>query len=75
MAEKDKRKQSLYFSDAMLDEIRSEATRMDRSLSWVVQKAWKFARGRMMATPSANDAPDPAVKVRGDLGDPDSNED
>ena len=40
----DKRKQSLYFPEAMLQEIKDEAARLDRSLSWVVQRAWKMAR-------------------------------
>jgi uncharacterized small protein (TIGR04563 family) len=40
----DPRKQSLYFSEAMLDEIAAEARRLDRSLSWVVQRAWKIGR-------------------------------
>jgi uncharacterized small protein (TIGR04563 family) len=40
----DKRKQSLYFPEDILSEIRSEAARLDRSLSWVVQRAWKLAR-------------------------------
>ena len=57
MAGTDRRKQSLYFSESMLEEIRSEAARMDRSVSWVVQKAWKVARRQIIARPSANDAP------------------
>lgn len=40
----DKRKQSLYFPEATLQEIKAEAARLDRSLSWVVQRAWKVAR-------------------------------
>ncbi len=40
----DKRKQSLYFPEDMLQEIQKEANRLDRSLSWVVQKAWTIAR-------------------------------
>ena len=39
----DKRKQSLYFPEKMLREIQEEANRQDRSLSWVVQKAWQIA--------------------------------
>ena len=35
----DKRKQSLYFPEAMLQEIKDEAARLDRSLSWIVQRA------------------------------------
>lgn len=54
MAEPDKRKQSLYFPESMLEEIRGEAERMDRSLSWVVQKAWRLARTTVTAMPSAN---------------------
>jgi uncharacterized small protein (TIGR04563 family) len=37
----EKRKQSLYFTEAMLLEIQAEANRLDRSMSWVVQYAWK----------------------------------
>ena len=48
----DKLKQSLYFPDDMLDEIREEASRLDRSLSWVVQRAWKVARKHVHAIPS-----------------------
>ena len=51
----DKRKQSLYFSDAMLQEIKDEAARLDRSLSWVVQRAWKMARLEIRQIPSVND--------------------
>jgi len=45
----DKRKQSLYFPESMLQEIKDEAARLDRSLSWVVQQAWKIARERIKA--------------------------
>ena len=74
MASTDRRKQCVYFSDTMLDEIKFEAARLDRSMSWVVQTAWKVARGRIMATPSANDAPSPAAAVVGDARDADPNE-
>ena len=55
MAGTDKRKQSLYFPEDMLREIQEEANRQDRSLSWVVQQAWKFARAEIMRFPSVND--------------------
>ena len=48
----DKRKQSLYFPEEMLNEIESEASRQDRSLSWIVQQAWRIARGEIMRMPS-----------------------
>lgn len=51
----DKRKQSLYFPEAMLQEIKEEAARLDRSLSWVVQRAWKLAKGDIREIPSVND--------------------
>jgi uncharacterized small protein (TIGR04563 family) len=46
----------------MLKEIQEEANRQDRSLSWVVQQAWKIARERIKSFPAVNDvagAPDP----------------
>jgi uncharacterized small protein (TIGR04563 family) len=55
MSETDKRKQSLYFPEEMLKEISDEATRQDRSLSWIVQKAWKAARKEIRAMQSVND--------------------
>jgi uncharacterized small protein (TIGR04563 family) len=51
----DKRKQSLYFPEAMLQEIKDEAARLDRSLSWVVQRAWKMARLEIKKIPSVNE--------------------
>ncbi len=55
MAGSDKRKQSLYFPEDMLKEIQEEATRQDRSLSWIVQQAWRVARTEIMRFPSVND--------------------
>ena len=57
MAGTDKRKQSLYFPEDMLGEIQEEATRQDRSLSWIVQKAWKLARREIMKYPAVNELP------------------
>lgn len=55
---KDKRKQSLYFPEAMLQEIKEEAARLDRSLSWVMQRAWKLSKADIKKLPSVNDVPD-----------------
>ncbi len=55
MATSDKRKQSLYFPETMLKEIQQEAARQDRSLSWIVQKAWQMARADIARFPSVND--------------------
>jgi uncharacterized small protein (TIGR04563 family) len=58
MASADKRKQSLYFPEEMLKEIQDEANRQDRSLSWIVQQAWRLARGEIKRFPSVNDVLD-----------------
>lgn len=58
MKRSDKRKQSLYFPEDMLREIQVEANRQDRSLSWIVQQAWKIARDQIMKYPSVNDVDD-----------------
>jgi len=55
MKRTDKRKQSLYFPEDMLREIQIEANRQDRSLSWIVQQAWRIARNEIMRFPSVND--------------------
>jgi len=60
MATSDKRKQSLYFPSEMLEEIQSEAARQDRSLSWIVQRAWRAARSEFAKFPSATDFTDGA---------------
>lgn len=54
-ATSDKRKQSLYFPESMLKEIMNEAARLDRSLSWVMQRAWQVARKEIRKIPSVND--------------------
>jgi uncharacterized small protein (TIGR04563 family) len=59
MAQTDNRKQSLYFPEEMLQEIQREATRQDRSMSWIVQTAWKLARGDIKKMPSVNDVIEP----------------
>jgi uncharacterized small protein (TIGR04563 family) len=49
---KSKCKQSLYFPQGVIDEMHAEAKRQDRSMSWLVQMAWKIARHELMAMPS-----------------------
>jgi uncharacterized small protein (TIGR04563 family) len=55
MSSSDKRKQSLYFPEDMLEEIKREAERQDRSLSWIIQKAWNIAKTDIARYPSVND--------------------
>ncbi len=54
----DKRKQSLYFPKDMLEEVAAEARRLDRSLSWMVQRAWKLAKPEIAKFQSVNDGDD-----------------
>lgn len=55
----DKRKQSLYFPEDMLNEIQAEANRQDRSLSWIVQQAWRIARNEIARFPSVQNISQP----------------
>ncbi len=56
----DKRKQSLYFPEEMLREIQEEATRQDRSLSWIMQQAWRSARAQIAKIPGRDELGPPA---------------
>jgi uncharacterized small protein (TIGR04563 family) len=48
------RKQSLYFPEHMLSEMVEQAKRQDRSLSWIVQRAWLLARGDIRQLPNSD---------------------
>jgi uncharacterized small protein (TIGR04563 family) len=52
----DKRKQSLYFPELMLKEIQREADRLDRSLSWIVQRCIKVGLPELRRLPSTDSA-------------------
>jgi uncharacterized small protein (TIGR04563 family) len=39
----------------MLVELQHEAKRQDRSISWLMQQAWKIARAEMRKIPSTTD--------------------
>jgi uncharacterized small protein (TIGR04563 family) len=47
-----KRKVTLYFNATMLLETQKEALRQDRSVSWVIQAAWRRARDEMKRMPA-----------------------
>ena len=51
----DKPKRIFYLPVWMLDEIQEEATRLDRSMSWVVQRTWKLARAKIQRLLGVND--------------------
>lgn len=44
----DKSKISIYVPAAMLADIRLEADRIDRTVSWMLQQSWKFAQQQRM---------------------------
>jgi uncharacterized small protein (TIGR04563 family) len=46
-----KKKVTLYFNAAVLGETQHEAIRQDRSISWIIQAAWKLARDEVRRLP------------------------
>lgn len=48
-----KRKVTLYFNSAMLAETQKEAIRQDRSVSWIIQAAWRIARDEVKHMPAS----------------------
>ena len=55
------RRQNLYFPADMLAELQAEAQRQDRSISWLMQQAWKIARSELRKIPSTTDYLTPDV--------------
>jgi uncharacterized small protein (TIGR04563 family) len=48
-------KLSLYIPGEVLADIRAEARRQQRSVSWLIRNAWRFARKSMDALPAAHE--------------------
>jgi uncharacterized small protein (TIGR04563 family) len=46
-------KMSLYLPGDVLEDIRAEARRQQRSVSWLVRNAWRLARKGIDAFPAA----------------------
>ncbi len=55
MATVQTRRQALYFPAQTLAELQAESMRQDRSISWLIQQAWKIARHEMQRVPSTTD--------------------
>jgi uncharacterized small protein (TIGR04563 family) len=47
-----KKKVTLYFNAPMLAETQKEAIRQDRSISWIIQAAWRKARDEVKRLPA-----------------------
>jgi uncharacterized small protein (TIGR04563 family) len=45
---------NVYFPEGMIDEIKAEARRLDRSVMWLMRRVWLLARQdiRKLASPS-----------------------
>ncbi len=59
-----KKKVTLYFSSGILGETQHEAIRQDRSISWIIQAAWRIAREEVRRLPGysgQSGGTDPAV--------------
>jgi uncharacterized small protein (TIGR04563 family) len=52
-----KKKVTLYFSAGMLEETQREAIRQDRSISWIIQAAWRMSRDEVRKLPGAAGTP------------------
>ncbi|MET0387057.1 MAG: TIGR04563 family protein [Polyangiales bacterium] len=59
----DKRKQSLYFPETMLRDLQREADRLDRSLSWVVQRCVRVGMLELKKLPSTDEPAHHAAKA------------
>jgi uncharacterized small protein (TIGR04563 family) len=46
-----KKKVTLYFTGGVLTETQHEAIRQDRSISWIIQAAWRIARDEVRRLP------------------------
>ena len=66
------RRQALYFPAEMLAELQGEATRQDRSISWLIQQAWKVAYRELQKIPSTTDYL-PSLSEQPSIPDPDGN--
>ena len=49
------RRQALYFPTEMLGELQAQAMRQDRSISWLIQQAWRIGRSELQRVPGTTD--------------------
>lgn len=62
-----KKKMTLYFSEELFEETRREAERQDRSVSWVLQMAWRMSRDKLREMPGMQDFAPTIVDGEGEL--------
>lgn len=46
------KKMSIVLPEEVAEEIKHEAERQDRSMSWILQQAWRIAQPQMLQFPS-----------------------
>lgn len=51
--QKTRRPMSIYLGTEIEAELRAEAARVDRTPSWILQRAWRIAKEQIKALPSA----------------------
>jgi uncharacterized small protein (TIGR04563 family) len=50
-------RQTIYFRPLIIEELRREASRHDRSISWLLQRAWRLARDEVRSAPARDSRP------------------
>lgn len=50
-----RKKLTLYMSEELVRETKQEALRQDRSMSWIMEVAWKIARERLQKMPGVDE--------------------
>ena len=54
-------KLTLYFQEDALKEAQDEAKRQDRSISWIVQQAWRIAKKQIQQYPAVEELGQPGT--------------
>lgn len=50
-----KKKLTLYVSEDLLTETKVEALRQDRSISWILEQAWRLSKERLKTLPGVEE--------------------
>lgn len=50
-----KQKLTVYIPDQMLDELKREAERQDRSVSWLIEHCWQLSRRQLRRYPGVQE--------------------
>lgn len=50
-----KKKLTLYVTEDLLQETKQEALRQDRSISWILEQAWRMSKDRLKSVPGVEE--------------------